>query len=158
MRYILALLLPLFLWANSYNFDEYKYISAASTEFKKSGNISFEKNKTTITYDKPQYKQIVLDGEEITIQGASGDIIKLKGKALFFTKMYITTIAKLDNFDELKTNRDFDVKKDANLYILSFKNGLKEQILKAKILTKDSKVLSFKLFIKNGDTLEIVKK
>ncbi|MCD6433680.1 MAG: hypothetical protein J7L21_06525, partial [Sulfurimonas sp.] len=92
------------------------------------------------------------------IEGSSGKIYRLKGKALFYTKQYITIMTKIDDFKELKSNRDFDVKKDGGLYTLLFKGEIEDQIPKAEVQTKDSKVISFKLFMKNSDTLEIIKK
>ncbi len=159
MRIILILLFStILLFASSYDFDEHKYISAAAVEFKKSGHISFNEEQTVITYSKPQYKQIVLKDGNISIEGESGKIIYLKDKALFFTKMYITTMTRIDNIKALKTNRDFDVIQKKDIYTLEFKGLTKDQISKAEIKTKDSKVISFKLFMKNNDTLEIVKK
>ncbi len=158
MRYILILLLNVMLFGSSYDFYEYKYVAAASTEFKKSGNISFDGNKTLITYNKPKYKQIVSDGENVSIEGSSGKIYKLKGKARFYTNMFIEIMVRLDSIDELKTNRDFDVRIDGNIYYLTFKGDLEEQITKAEVQTKNSKVLSFKLFMQNEDTLEIQKR
>ena len=158
MRYILMLLLSVMLFGDAYDFYEYKYVAAASTEFKKSGNISFEGNKTSITYSKPKYKQIVCLDENVSIEGSSGKIYNLKGKARFYTKLFIDVMTRLGNMDELKTNRDFDVKKDANLYMLSFKGEIEDQILTAEVKTEASKVISFKLFMKNDDTLEIVKR
>ncbi len=158
MQYFLILLLSVMLYGESYDFDEYKFVSAASAEFKKSGNFFFDGNKTVITYSKPKYKQIISYDKNVSIEGSSGKIFKLKGKALFYTQLFINIMTRLDNFDELKTNRDFDVKIDAGTYFLSFKGELQDQILNAEVKTKESKVLSFKLFMKNGDTLEIVKK
>jgi hypothetical protein len=146
------------LFGSAYDFYEYKYVSAASTEFKKSGNISFDGNKTIITYSKPKYKQIVSDGVSVSIEGASGKIYKLKGKARFYTNLFINIMVRLDNIDELKTNRDFDVKRDKDSYYLTFKGELEEQITKAQVQTKNSKVTSFKLFMYNDDTLEIIKR
>ncbi len=158
MRYLLIILIQVTLFASSYDFDEHKYVSAAAVNFKKSGNISFENNKTIITYTKPQFKQITLDDNNVSIKGSSGKIIYLKGKPLFFTKLYITTMSKLSDFTNLKTNRDFDVIKQDNLYILRFKGDIKDQIKKAEVQTNNSKVTSFKLFFYNGDTLEIIKR
>ena len=108
MRYILMLCLSMFLFANeSYDFDEYKFVSAASTTFKQSGNISFNENKTVITYSQPKYKQITNDGVSVVIKGKSGKTYKLKGKGLFYTKLFIDVMARLGNLTKLKTSRDF---------------------------------------------------
>ncbi|SFV61530.1 hypothetical protein MNB_SM-6-1416 [hydrothermal vent metagenome] len=158
MRIIVILFFTTLLFGGSYNFSESKYIAAADVAFGKSGKISFDDKKTVITYDKPQYKQIILKDGNISIEGSSGKVVYLKGKALFFTKMYITTMTRIDNVAALKTNRDFSVKKEGDLYILEFKGEISEQILKAEVQTKNSRVIRFKLFMRNGDTLEIVKK
>ena len=159
MRVILIVLfLHVALFGVSYEFDEYKFVSAAGTEFKKSGTISFDGNKTIITYEKPKYKQIVTDGKNVSMKGKSGKVFNLKGKAQLYTNMFIMIMTKIDDFDELKTSRDFDVEVKKELYILTFKDEIADQILSAKVVTKDSKVLSYKLFMKNDDTLEIVKK
>jgi hypothetical protein len=159
MRYILILCFSLLLFADkSYDFDEYKFVLAAAVTFKQSGNISFDKNKTTITYFKPKYKQIVNNGVDVTIEGSSGKIYKLKGKALFYTKLFIESMSKMGDFDKLNTTRNFDIKKKDKLYIVGFKGDMKDQLIKAEVKVKKSKVESFKLFMINGDTLEIVKK
>ena len=69
MRFILALFFATSLFASSYNFDEYKYVSAADVSFKKSGKISFEKNKTTITYRNQKFIQIVSYDKNVSIEG-----------------------------------------------------------------------------------------
>jgi outer membrane lipoprotein-sorting protein len=158
-KIIVLLILNITLFASSYNFDEYKFVSAASITFKQSGNISFEGDKTIITYSEPKYKQIVSDGTNITIQGSSSKkLYKLKGKALFYTKLFIDVMSRLGEFKNLKNSRDFDVKKQGDLYEISFKRELEDQLIKGEGLTKDTKVKSFKLFMKNGDTIEIVKR
>ena len=159
MRYILMILLSTVLFANdSYDFDEYKFIFAASTTFKQSGNIYFDKDKTIITYSIPKYKQIVDDNENITIIGKSGKSYKLKGKGLFYTKLFIDIMIRLGDFNKFKAARDFSLTREGNIYIVTFKGEMEDEILKAEVLTKKSRVQSFKLFMKNGDTLEIVKK
>ena len=158
MRYILILLLNVMLFGDSYDFYEYKFVFGVNQEFKKSGNISVDANKTIITYSKPKYKQIILNDGNVSIEGSSGKIYKLKGKALFYTKLFIDVMTRVDDIDELKTNRDFDVIRDGDLYKLSFNGEIEDQIPKAEVKTKDSKVLSFKLFMHNNDTLEIVKR
>ena len=158
MRYFLILMLHVMLFGETYDFDEYKFVAAASAEFKKSGNLFFDGNKTVITYSKPKYKQIISYDKNVSIEGSSGKIFKLKGKALFYTQIFINIMTRVDDIDELKTNRDFDVKIKDELYFLTFKGEIGDQILRAEVETKESKVLSFKLFMKNDDTLEIVKK
>ena len=159
MRYILMLCLSMFLFANeSYDFDEYKFVSAASATFKQSGNISFDGNKTVITYSQPKYKKITNDGVNITIEGKSGKTYKLKGKGLFYTKLFIDVMARLGNLTKLKTSRDFFLTKNGNLYNVDFKGEMEDQVLKAEVEVTKSKVKRFKLFMKNGDTLEIVKR
>ncbi len=143
---------------NSYNFDEYKFVSAASTTFKQSGNISFDGTKTTITYSEPKYKKIINDGTDITITGKSGKSYKLKGKGLFFTKLFIDVMARLGDIKKLKNSKDFILSKKDNLYTVNFKGDMEDEVLKAEVYLKNSKVKSFILFMKNGDTLEIVKK
>ena len=159
MRYILMLCLSMFMFANeSYDFDEYKFVSAASTTFKQSGNISFNENKTVITYSQPKYKQITNDGVSVVIKGKSGKTYKLKGKGLFYTKLFIDVMARLGNLTKLKTSRDFSLTKNGNLYNVDFSGEIEDQVLKAEVEVIKSKVKRFKLFMKNGDTLEIVKK
>ena len=159
MRYILMLLLNIMLFGGeSYDFDEHKFVFAASTSFKQSGHISFEGNKTIITYSEPKYKQIVNDGTEITITGKSGKSYKLKGKGLFYTKLFIDVMARLGDFKKLKSSRDFSLTKHDGGYLVSFSGDMQDQVLKAEVKTNHSKVKSFKLFMKNGDTLEIVKR
>jgi len=159
MRYILVLCLSVMLFgASSYDFNEYKFVSAASVTFKQSGNISFDNSKTIITYSQPKYKQIIDDGIDVTITSKSGKTYKLKGKALFYTKLFIDVMKRLGDIKYLKKSRDFLLVKKENIYIVEFKNGIKDQVLKAEVEVKNSKVKSFKLFMKNGDTLEIIKR
>lgn len=158
MRFILIFVIHLSLYAQSYNFEEIKFISAVSTEFKKSGNINIEKEKTIITYEKPKFKQIVKDSENISIEGSSGKIYKLKGKAKHFTQQFIEVMTKLGNFNEIKSNRDFSVKKENEYAYVTFKGDISNQILNAEVRIKESKVISFKMFLPNEDTLEIIKK
>jgi hypothetical protein len=142
----------------SYDFDEHKFVFAASTSFKQSGHISFEGNKTIITYSEPKYKQIINDGIDVTIIGKSGKFYKLKGKGLFYTKLFIDVMARLGDFKSLTTSKDFIIDKKSNIYIVEFSEEMKNELLKAEVVVDMSKVKSFKLFMKNGDTLEIIKK
>jgi len=158
MRYFIILLFSISIYGESYDFDEYKFVHAANQEFKKSGNIAVDGKKTTITYIKPQYKQIINNDGNVSIKGSSGKVYTLKGKALFYTKMFINLMTSIDSFDELKPSKDFDIKKDKENYTLVFKGDLEDQISKAIVRTQNSKVLSFKLFMINDDTLEIIKK
>ncbi|RRS30002.1 MAG: hypothetical protein P794_09305 [Epsilonproteobacteria bacterium (ex Lamellibrachia satsuma)] len=158
MRYLLILLFNIVLFAHSYNFDENKFVFAIGNTFHKVGNISFTKDKATITYSSPRYKQIIKNENNISIEGKSGKKYHLKGEALSHTKQFIDIMIKLGQFNEIKNNRDFDVKKENDKYILSFKNELRQMFLKAEVKVKNSKVTSFKLFMKNNDTLEIVKR
>lgn len=158
MRYILILFIQLTLYAQNYNFDEIKYISAVSHEFKKSGNINIEEEKTIITYSKPSFKEIIKDNENVSIKGSSGKIYKLKGRAKVFTLQFIDIMTRLGNIEEMKTNRDFDVKKEDNLYYITFLKDISNQIKNAEVKVKDSKVISFKMFLPNEDTIEIIKK
>ena len=158
MQIILTLLISINIFAMSYNFDENKFIKAAGIELHKSGNISIDTNKTVITYNKPQYKQITTDGQIVTMKSSSGKVYKLKGKALFYTNQFINLMTKIDEFKELKPNREFDVQKDKDRYKLTFLGEFNDQVTEAEVIVKNKKVLSFKLFMRNGDTLEIVKK
>jgi len=159
MRYFLMLCLSIMLFAaESYDFDEYKFVSAASATFKKSGNISFDKDKTVITYFEPKYKQIINDGTNITIKANSGKSYKLKGKGLFYTKLFIDVMARLGNIKKLKNSKDFVLSKKDNFYIVNFKGEMEDEVLKAEVCIEKAKVKSFKLFMKNGDTIEIAKK
>ena len=158
MRFILVLFLHVSLFASSYDFDEIKFVSAVDTDFRKSGKIEIFKNKTIITYKKPKFKQIVKNDSNTSIKSASGEIYNLKGKALFYTNLFIGIMTRLGDFDELITNEDFSVKKDGDIYYLSFTGDISDAITSAEVKTKNSKVLSFKMFMPNEDTLQIVKK
>lgn len=158
MRFILVILLHVSLFASSYDFDEIKFVSAVDTSFRQSGNIKIVKDKTTITYKKPRFKQIIKKDDNISIKGTSGDIYYLKGKALYYTTIFIDIMTKLDDFDALKTNRDFSVEKEQNILYITFLGDISDVIKKAEVKIKEQKVLSFKLFMPNEDTLEIVKK
>ncbi len=158
MRIIFIILLHVTLFANFYNFDEIKFVNAVGTDFKKSGKIEILKNRTIITYKEPRFKEITKTDNNITIKGKSGDIYTLKGKALFYTDLFIGVMTRLGDFSELKTNSDFEVEKEKNIYYLKFKGDIANSIIKAEVKTKNSEVLSFKMFMPNEDSLEIIKK
>jgi len=158
MRIILIILLHVSLFATQYNFDEIKFVSAVGTDFRQSGKIEVLKEKTIITYKKPRFKQITKTDDNITIKGSSGDVYTLKGKALFYTNLFIGIMTRLGSYEEIKTNRDFNVEKEKNIYYLDFRGDIADQIVKAEVKTDETKVLSFKLFMPNEDTLEIIKK
>jgi len=157
MRTILILLLHVALFANSYNFDEIKFVSAVGTDFRKSGKIEIKEDKTIITYSKPRFKQITKTDSNVTIEGSSGDVYNLKGKALYYTSLFIDVMTKLGNFDEIKSNRDFNVEKEKNIFYITFLGDIADSIVKAEVKTKDSKVISFKMFMPNEDSLQIIK-
>ena len=158
MRIVLILLLHVGLFAQSYNFDEIKFVSAVGTEFRQSGKIDINNEKVVITYKEPRFKRITKTDNNITIKGSSGDTYTLKGKALYYTGLFIDTMTKIDSFDKIKSNRDFKVERVDNTFYLTFLGDLADTIAKAEVKTKDSKVLSFKMFMPNEDTLTIVKK
>lgn len=146
------------LFANSYNFIESKYISAVSTSFEKEGNINIEKNRVIITYKKPSYKKIIEDDNSVSIEDSEGKVYHLKNQAKHYTKLFIDIMVRLGDLSELKPNEDFDVKKDGDIYDITFKGDLADSIVKAEVKVKNSKVLSFKMFMSNDDTLKITKK
>ncbi len=158
MRTILILLLHVALFANSYEFDEVKFVNAVGVEFRQSGKIEMMQDKTIITYSNPRFKQITRTDTNITIKGSSGDIYTLKGKALFYTDLFIGVMTRLGNFEELKSNKDFDVEKEGNTYYLTFKGDIRDSINKAEVKIKKTNVVSFKMFMPNEDRLQIVKK
>ncbi len=158
MRTLLILLLHLSLFASSYNFEEIKYVSAVDTTFYKYGKIETLDKKTIITYTKPNFKQITKTDDNVSIKSSSGDVYNLKGKALYYTKLFIDVMVKLGEFKQIKTNRDFKVEKDGDMFYLTFLEDMADSIVKAEVKTKNSKVISFKMFMPNEDTLEIIKK
>ncbi len=158
MRFIVILALHVALFANSYNFDEYKFVKAVSAEFKNSGHIDVQKDKTVIVYSEPSYKKIIKTDTNVTIEDSSKKLYHLKGRANFYAKTFIGTMTRLGDFSKLKGSSDFDIQKDGNTYFIAFKGDLANQITKAEVYVKDSKVLSFKMFMPNGDTIKIVKK
>jgi hypothetical protein len=158
MRIILILSLAINIFATTYNFNENKFIKAAGIELHKSGSISTDANKTVITYDKPQFKRIITDGQTLTMESSSGKVYKLKGKALFYTNQFISIMTQIDEFKELQSNKKFELKKEKNRYTLTFIGKFNDQVTHAIVIVKNKRVLRFKLFMRNGDTLEIVKK
>ncbi|HIP29600.1 MAG TPA: hypothetical protein EYG93_09365 [Sulfurospirillum arcachonense] len=158
MRIIFIILLHVTLFATSYDFDEIKFVNAVGTDFKQSGMIEVLNDRTIITYTEPRFKEIIKTDNNITIKGKSGDVYTLKGKALFYTNLFIGVMTRLGNFNELKANSDFEVQKEKNMYYLRFKGDIADSIIRAEVTTKNSKVLSFKMFMPNEDRLEIIKK
>ncbi len=158
MRYLLIVFFNIFLFAESYDFDENKFVFAMGNTFYKAGNILFTKDKATITYRIPRYKQIIKDGDKISIEGKSGKKYHLKGKALSHTRLFIDIMIRLGQYKEIKSNKDFSVKQEKSKYVLTFKDKMKQMLPKAEVKIQSEKVISFKLFMKNGDTLEIIKR
>ncbi len=158
MRYLLIVFFNIFLFAESYDFDENKFVFAMGNTFYKAGNILFTKDKATITYSIPRYKQIIKDGDKISIEGKSGKKYHLKGKALSHTRLFIDIMIRLGQYKEIKSNKDFSVKQEKSKYVLTFKDKMKQMLPKAEVKIQSEKVISFKLFMKNGDTLEIIKR
>jgi len=158
MRFMMIFFLHVVLFANSYNFIESKYISAVSTSFEKEGNINIEKDRVIITYKKPAFKKIIEDDNNVSIEDSKGKVYHLKKQAKHYTKLFIDIMVRLGDLKELKTNEDFDVQKDGNIYNLTFKGDLADSIDRAEVKVKNSKVLSFKMFMPNKDTLKITKK
>lgn len=158
MRFILIFFLHVSLFASNYDFDEIKFVSAVETDFRQSGNLKILNDETIITYQEPRFKRIIKKDNNISIESSSGDIYHLKGKALYYTALFIDIMTKLDNFDEIKTNRDFSVEKEKNILYLTFLGDLADVIEKAEVKIKEKNILSFKLFMPNEDTLEVIKK
>ena len=144
--------------ANTYDFDENKFVFAIGNTFHKVGKITYTKEKVTITYTHPKYKQIVKEDGNISIEGSSGKKYYLKDRALMHTKAFIDIMIRLGEYDELKENKDFNVCKEGEKYVVTFKGEMKRMLPKAEVHTNGMKVKSFKLFMHNGDTLEIVKR
>ncbi len=159
MRYLLILCLSVLVFAkSSYDFDEYKFVSATSKTAKQSGNIIFEKDKTIITYFEPKYKQIISSENNVTITGKSGKTYVLKGKGRFYTKLFIDVMAQLGDLKSLKSSKDFLLTKTKKGYSVAFRGDIKDAASKAEVNVEDLYVKGFKLFMKNGDTIEIIKK
>jgi len=158
MRSLLILLFTTLIFANSYDFDENKFVFALGNTFHKVGKITYTKEKATITYSHPRYKQIVKVDDNISIEGSSGKKYYLKDKALSHTKAFIDIMIRLGQYKEIRNNKDFDVKKEGDKYVLTFKGEMKRMLPKAEVRTNSTHVKSFKLFMNNGDTLEIVKR
>ncbi len=158
MRIVLILLLHVALFGQSYNFEEIKFVNAVGTDFRKSGKIEISNKKVVITYEKPKFKQIIKEDNNITIKGSSGDVYKLKGKALYYTGLFIDIMTQLGSFEKIQSNRDFKVERADNIFYLTFLGDLSDRVEKAEVKVKDSKVIRFKLFMPNEDTLTIVKK
>ncbi len=158
MQYILILLISITAFASSYNFDEHRYVNAIDKKFIKTGIISIEDDKTIVTYEKPIFKRIVADSKSITIEDADGDIEKLSGDMLLYTKMYLDLIKKIDDVQELKSNDDFDIKKELDIYVLHIKNQLSDYVTKVEVKTSQNKISEFKIYMLNDDTIKIIKK
>ncbi len=158
MRSLLILVFTTLLFSEAYDFDENKFVFAIGNTFHKVGRIDYSEGKATITYSHPKYKQIVKADNNISIEGSSGEKYYLKGKALSHTKAFIDIMIRLGEYREIRNNKDFDVEKEGDRYLLTFKGDMKQMLPKAEVRTEGKRVKSFKLFMKNGDTLEIVKR
>lgn len=157
MRFIIFLLINISLFANTFNFKEYRLVHAVDTTFNKSGVITIDGKKITIEYKKPNYKKIVSDGEVISIEDDSHKVRYLKGRALFYTKAYMSLIVNVENAKELKSNDMFDVELIKDKHLLYPKNEMKKQVPKIEVDVVEGKIRRFKMFMLNEDTVEIVK-
>lgn len=146
------------LFGASYDFDEIKFIAALEQESKKSGHIDIEASKVQIIYYSPTFKKIVKTDENLTIEGKDGDIYALKGKALFYTRQFISVMSSLGEYQELKTNPAFRLEQEGDEYIVNFMGDIADIISQAIVHVKNEKVSRFKMLMHNGDTLEIIKK
>ncbi|MCF6330662.1 MAG: hypothetical protein L3I99_03860 [Sulfurimonas sp.] len=158
MQYILILLISITAFASTYNFDEHRYVNAVEKKFTKSGTISIEDDKTVITYEKPIFKKIVANSKSIVIEDADGETEELSGDMLLYTKMYLDLIKKIDNVQELKSNDDFDIKKELDIYVLHIKNQLSDYVTKIEVKTLQDKISEFKIYMLNDDTIKIIKR
>ncbi len=159
MRIMILLALHVaLLFANAYDFTESKYVSAVDTSFVKKGHIDVMKDKTIITYKAPLHKKIIKTDTNVTMEGSEGKLYHLKGRANFYARTFIDIMTRLGDFSKLKSNSDFDVKKDKDICYVTFKGDIANRIVKAEVKLKNSKVSSFKMFMPNGDTLEITKR
>lgn len=146
------------LFGASYDFDEIKFIDALGQEIQKSGHITIQDTQVAIVYHAPTFKKIVKTEDNITIEGKDGDIYSLKGKALFYTRQFIEIMSSLGEYKKLQTNRDFRIQKEKDEYHVHFSGEIADVITYAIVHVENEKVLRFKMFMQNSDTLEIIKK
>jgi len=158
VRYFFLIFLNIFLFAEGYHFEENKYVDALDSTFTKRGFIEVAEKEVHITYTAPQAKEIIKKNETVGIKGKSGKVYYLKGIALERTKQFIDIMIRLGAYKEIKNNEDFTITSTARGYSIAFSETLKKLFTKAEVETKADKVLRFKLFMKNNDTLEIVKR
>ena len=157
MRFIILLLITMTLYSNTFNFNEYRFVYAVGTTFKKSGTITIDNRAITISYKKPNFKKIISDGENIGIEDESGDVKQLKGRALLYTKQYLDLIINVESVKELKSNENFDVEMKDNIQTLYPKNEMKRQLEKIEVKRVNGEISEFKMFMSNSDTVEIIK-
>ncbi len=159
MRIIVIFILCIkFSFSAGYDFDEVRFIKAIDNKIYKSGHIDIDDFVVTVTYKTPSYKKILKKENNVTIEGSSGNVYGLKGKALWYTDMYIDIMSRLGEYKSLKTNKDFYVDKEGEELRVTFLEDVGDVIKSALVLVKNQKVVSFKLYMHNGDTIEIIKK
>lgn len=154
---LIILFLALALDAKSYKFEEYRYVQAVDVKFKKTGVVFMDKDVISITYDAPKYQKVISSKDGVTIDKGEGDVQKLEGRALTYTKVYLELIRELDNVKNYKDNKNFSVEKYNNTYTLFPKGDKDFRIDKIIIKTNKAEVKSFKMFMTNEDIIEIVK-
>jgi hypothetical protein len=143
------------LFANSYKFDEIKYIKAVDNEFINSGRIDINGTKIIISYKD---RKIIKDGENIQIVTKDEKVTNLKDNAKRYTNIMIDTMVKLGNYNLLMNENSFEKEFDKNLVNVSFKGDVANLIKKAIVKIKDKKVIEFEMIMPNEDRLKIVKK
>ncbi len=159
MRVIVIFILCVnFLFSTSYDFDEIRFIKAIDNKTYKSGHIDISDSSVTVTYKTPSYKKILKREDNVTIESSSGDTYGLKGKALLYTNIFINIMSRLGEYKSLKTNKDFRVDKEDGRFQITFLENIGDVIKSAFVYVKNQKVISFKLYMHNGDTIEIIKK
>jgi len=157
MRLVILLLITMSLYSNSFNFNEYRFVYAVGTTFKKSGSIVINNEAITISYKKPNFKKIISDGEAIGIEDESGKVNQLKGRALIYTKQYLDLIIKVERTKVLESNENFDVEMKDQIQTLYPKNEMKKQVEKIEVKRVNGEISEFKMFMSNSDTVEIIK-
>jgi hypothetical protein len=146
------------LFSLSYDFDEIKFIDAIGQKIQKSGHIDIQERYVEIVYHTPSFKKIIKIDDNITIEGKDGSIYSLKGKALYHTNKFIDIMGSLGEYKRLQNNQDFRIQKEKDEYHVRFFGEIADVISHAIVHVENEKVLRFKMFMHNGDTLEIIKK
>ena len=151
---ILIVTLTLFLFSQTVNFKETKYVDALQLYTYRDGNVTYNNNKTIVKYKDG--KIITKIDNILTVHNDEGELlttIKLSQKPELALYFKLTKALFSKNFDSLKDNFNIKEPKE-NEYEFIPKGDIKKAISNIKLSLKEDKTT--KSFIINFENMDKV--